>query len=187
MKSNHNTVKLALTAAVSVFLALNAPQAFAAGAHDDGHGKASPTGKAGKASDVTRTIKVMMGDNFYDMESLSVKGGETIRFQIKNTGSFVHEFSIGTKAMHAGHNKEMMRMMEHGALEADRINHDKMKMDMGGGKTMQHNDPNSTLLEPGKSSEIIWNFPKDAVAELEFACNVPGHYEAGMVGKVHFK
>ena len=70
-------------------------------------------------------------------------------------------------------------MMEHGVLEPDRINHDKMKM--GG---MMHKDPNSVLLEPGKSAEIIWTFPK-AKTKLEFACNVPGHYEAGMVGPVH--
>ena len=76
-------------------------------------------------------------------------------------------------------------MMEHGILEADKINYDMMKMDMGGGKTMEHNDPNSALLEPGKSGEVIWKFTK--AMELEFACNVPGHYEAGMVGKMNVK
>ena len=65
------------------------------------------------------------------------------------------------------------------------IDHDMMKMDMGGGKTMEHNDPNSALLEPGKSGEVIWKFTK--AMELEFACNVPGHYEAGMVGKMNVK
>jgi uncharacterized cupredoxin-like copper-binding protein len=47
---------------------------------------------------------------------------------------------------------------------------------------MEHNDPNSALLEPNKTKEIIWKFNTDA--ELEFACNVPGHYESGMVGKI---
>jgi uncharacterized cupredoxin-like copper-binding protein len=45
-----------------------------------------------------------------------------------------------------------------------------------------HNEPNSLLLEPGKSGEIIWKFPKHA--KLEFACNVPGHYDAGMMGEI---
>jgi uncharacterized cupredoxin-like copper-binding protein len=76
----------------------------------------------------------------------------------------------------------MMMMVEHGALEPDKINRHMMKMDMGGGKTMEHNDPNSVLLEPGESGEIVWTFAK--TAELEFACNVPGHYDAGMVGKL---
>src|SRR3546814_20785077 len=94
---------------------------------------------------------------------------------------FVHEFNIGTPAMHAAHQEEMMMMVEHGALEPDKINRNLMKMDMGGGKTMEHNDPNSVLLEPGGSSEIVWTFTK--TAELEFACTVPGHYASGMAAK----
>jgi uncharacterized cupredoxin-like copper-binding protein len=45
---------------------------------------------------------------------------------------------------------------------------------------MEHDDPNSVLLEPGKSAQIVWTFPSDTA--LDFACNVPGHYEAGMQG-----
>ena len=29
---------------------------------------------------------------------------------------------------------------------------------------------------------IIWKFSKDIA--LEMACNIPGHYESGMVGKI---
>src|SRR3546814_3359008 len=80
---------------------------------------------------------------------------------------------------------EMMMMVDHGVLEPDRINRERMKMDMGGGMTMEHDDPNSLLLEPGKSGEIVWTFTK--AMELEFACNVPGHYDAGMVGTMSVK
>ena len=90
--------------------------------------------------------------------------------------------TLATAKMHAGHRKEMMTMVEHGILEPDRINHAKMKMDMGNGQTMEHDDPNSVLLASGESAEIIWTFPKDA--KLEFACNVPGHYQSGMVGDI---
>lgn len=186
MKTRRTFGTLGVVSAVSAYIALTASGAFVNGAHGGVLGSVSPIGKAGKASDATRTVTVVMHDNYYDMEDLLVQGGETIRFVIKNAGEFVHEFNIGTKAMHAGHAKEMMMMMEHGALEPDRINHDRMKMDMGNGKTMQHDDPNSVLLEPGKSAEIIWKFPEDDVVQLEFACNVPGHYEAGMAGSVRF-
>ena len=94
--------------------------------------------------------------------------------------SLVHEFNIGTPAMHAAHQDEMMMMVEHGVLKADRI-------DRAAGKAMQasmghgaHKDPNSVLLEPGETGEVVWTFPKDGM--LEFACNVPGHYQAGMAG-----
>jgi uncharacterized cupredoxin-like copper-binding protein len=151
-----------------------------------GHGKMhSPNatiGTPGKKSNVTRSIEIKITDNRYSPEEITVKKGETIRFVLKNDGAFVHEFNIGTAQMHKGHRKEMMMMVEHGALEPDRINHARMKMDMGGGKTMEHNAPNSVLLEPKKSKEIIWKFDTDG--KLEFACNVPGHYESGMVGKI---
>jgi len=153
------------------------------GGHGGGHGNAA--GEPGKASEVTRTLDIDMTDNRYSTEEIAVKAGETLRFVVRNKGELVHEFNIGTPAMHEGHQKEMMMMVDHGVLEADKINHDKMKMDMGGGKTMEHNDPNSALLEPGKSKEIVWKFSKTGT--FEFACNVPGHYDAGMVGDVQVK
>ncbi|WP_114099919.1 cupredoxin domain-containing protein, partial [Thalassospira profundimaris] len=95
-----------------------------------GHGaQTTNIGAPGKVADVTRTIQVTMEDNFFDMETIEVRAGETVRFEIVNKGEFVHEFNIGTAAMHADHQKEMMMMMEHGALEADKINMDMMEMD----------------------------------------------------------
>lgn len=164
---------------------LGATAAVAGGAHTGGHGTQLEIGRPADATKATRTVNVVMKDNLYEPESVSVRTGETIRFVIKNEGEFVHEFNIGTPAMHAAHQEEMMMMVEHGALEPDKLNRAKMKMDMGGGKTMDHNDPNSVLLEPGESAEIVWTFTK--TADLEFACNVPGHYDSGMVGKLSIK
>jgi len=158
--------------------------ASASGSHGDEHAPKTSIGEAGQKSDVTRTIEITMGDSYFEPENISIKKGETIRFVVKNDGDFVHEFNIGTAAMHANHQKEMMMMMEHGALEADKINHKMMKMDMGDGKSMQHDDPNSVLLEPSKSAEVIWKFGEKT--KLEFACNVPGHYESGMMGEIRF-
>lgn len=199
---NTTSFRAALLAAAATF-ALSTG-AFAAGEHGGGHGSGGPdsagkmmpkaghggghsnaAGEPGKASEATRTLNIEMTDNRYSTEEITVKAGETIRFVIRNTGELVHEFNIGTAAMHKVHQKEMAMMAEHGALEADRINHAKMKMDMGGGKTMEHNDPNSALLEPGKSAKIVWKFSQ--AGNFEFACNVPGHYDAGMVGKLDVK
>ena len=171
--------------ALATVLALSSAIALASGTHKGHHGENSAVGAPGDAAEVSRTIDVKMFDNYYEPEEISVKKGETVRFKIVNAGEFVHEFNIGTAAMHAEHQEEMMMMVEHGVLEADKINHDMMKMDMGNGKTMEHNDPNSALLAPTESGEIIWKFTDDA--ELEFACNVPGHYASGMMGNVHFE
>src|SRR3546814_20478253 len=107
-----------------------------------------------------------MKDNLYEPEAVSVRTGETIRFVIKNQGEFVHEFNIGTPEMHAAHQEEMMMMVEHGAPEPDKINRDKMKMDMGGAKTMEHNDPTSVHLETGETAEIVWKFTKTPAREI---------------------
>ncbi|MCB1744729.1 MAG: cupredoxin family protein [Gammaproteobacteria bacterium] len=182
--------------------ALSAPL-YAAGSHAGGHGHGQSSmhgdghhdkgghhdfgaaGQPGKSEDVSRTIEITLFDNYYEPEKVTVSAGETVRFRVTNRGQLVHEFNIGVPAMHREHQKEMLEMMQHGALLPDRIDHERMKMDMGGGKTMQHDDPNSVLLEPGKSGEVIWKFTN--AATIEFACNVPGHYEAGMVGRFHFE
>ncbi len=123
-----------------------------------------------------------MFDNYYEPESLSLKEGETVRFIIHNKGALVHEFNIATAEMHVAHRPEMMMMVEHGVLKGDRIDHSAakaMQKSMGHG---MHKEGNSVLLEPGKSGEIVWTFPQHT--KLQFACNVPGHYESGMQGDI---
>lgn len=157
------------------------------GGHGHGHGNAA-IGEPGKAAEASRTVTIVMGDNYYEPERIEVSAGETIRFIVQNKGEFLHEFNIATPEMHAAHQKEMAVMFEHGMLTPTRIDHEMMKMDhskMGMSHSMQHDDPNSVLLEPGQSGELVWKFPSSGT--LEFACNIPGHYETGMVGAVQFR
>lgn len=168
---------------LAVVLSAAVATAHAAGTGGHGHGKKmADTGQPGDAAKASRTIEVQMFDNYYEPESLSIKEGETVRFIIHNKGALVHEFNIATAEMHVAHQPEMMMMVQHGVLKGDRIDHDAakaMQASMGHG---MHKEPNSVLLEPGKSGEIVWTFPKHA--ELQFACNVPGHYDAGMQGDI---
>lgn len=185
MSKTKYLTKTAVVSMVAAASMLAMAQSWASGSHSGGHGHGAMIGQAGDPKQASRTVEIKMGDNFFEPEAITVKASETVRFKVTNGGQFVHEFNIGTAAMHAAHQKEMMMMMEHGALQPDKIDHQRMKMDMGNGKTMQHNDPNSILLEPGKSGEVVWKFSSGG--QVEFACNVPGHYDAGMVGKFHFK
>lgn len=178
MKNTFNSFAVIALAVAS--LTILPSTVHAAGKHGAGH--ATKIGSPGKAENATRTITIIMYDNYYEPEGLDIKEGETVRFVIENKGELVHEFNIATGDMHKAHAPEMMMMMEHGVLEADKINWDaakKMQASMGHG---MHNEPNSVLLEPGKSGEIIWTFPSHA--KLEFACNIPGHYDAGMMGNI---
>ena len=142
-------------------------QVFAGGSRDHSHDQATNIGRPGKTTEVNQTVLVTMYDHYYKPKLLSFKEGETVRFVIKNDGSFVHEFSIATTIIHKAHEPEMLMLVEHGVLEPDKINWDiakAMQKSMGHG---MHNEPNSVLLEPGKMGEIIWLFPKNI--ELEFA------------------
>ena len=139
-------------------------------------------GEKGKLSEVSRTIEIKMYDNYYEPKEIKIKKGETIKFIVHNYGELVHEFNIATKEMHIKHQPEMMKMVEHEILLADRIDKEKMKEMAKKDHSMAHSHSNSVLLEPNEINEIIWKF--STTANLEAACNVPGHYEAGMVADI---
>ena len=139
-------------------------------------------GEPGHLNEVDRTIEIKMFDNYYEPNQIDIKKGETIKFVVKNMGELVHEFNIATKEMHIKHQPEMARLIEHDILLGDSIDHAKMKEMSKKDHSLGHKHANSVMLEPNKTGEIIWKFSKDIA--LEMACNIPGHYESGMVGPI---
>lgn len=118
-------------------------------------------GRPGDPSAVDRTIRIEARDIEYSRERIQVRAGETVRFVVTNSGAIEHDFTIGTPAMHRAHQEEMKEMMHSGSMET-------------------HDDGNAIMLKPGETKELVWRFAN--AQNLEFACNVPGHYEAGMKG-----
>ena len=139
-------------------------------------------GEKGNSADVSKVITVKMYDNYYEPSKFEIKKNQTIKFIVYNYGEFVHEFNIATKKMHLKHQPEMMKMVENEILLANRIDKKKMKELSKKDHSMSHSHSNSVLLEPNQRGEIIWKFNTDA--ELEAACNVPGHYQSGMIAKI---
>ena len=139
-------------------------------------------GEKGKLSEVNRTIEIKMYDNYFEPNEIIIKKGETIKFIVSNYGELVHEFNIATKEMHIKHQPEMMKMVENQILLADKIDKKKMKEMAKKDHSMAHSHSNSVLLEPNEIGEIIWKFSTNT--NLEAACNVPGHYEVGMVADI---
>jgi uncharacterized cupredoxin-like copper-binding protein len=139
-------------------------------------------GTQGKNDDVTRVIKIKMYDNYFEPNSFNFKAEETVRFEVENFGELVHEFNIANAMMHKKHQPEMQKMVENEILFGDSIDRVKMakmaKMD----KSMSHQHSNSVLLEPKEKKKLIWKFSK--AQNIEIACNVPGHYDVGMIAKV---
>jgi uncharacterized cupredoxin-like copper-binding protein len=124
----------------------------------NGHG--AEFGKPGDAKKVSRTIEVGMGDDMrFTPADIKVKQGETIKFVARNHGALEHEFVLGT----------MKELKEHAAL-------------MRKSPEMEHDDPNAVSVAPGNTGTLIWRFTK--AGTFDFACLVPGHFEAGMVGKI---
>ena len=142
-------------------------------------------GSLGKVNEVDRTIEVVMYDNYYEPSTFNIKSGETIKFEVINAGELVHEFNIANAMMHKKHQPEMEKMVENEILLANSIDKDKMRKMAKMDKTMGHSHSNSVLLEPNEKGDIIWKF--ENAMNIEIACNVPGHYQIGMIAKVDIK
>jgi len=126
-------------------------------------GHAAALGQPGKKSEVTRTINVDMNDTMrFNPAKINVKKGETIRFVVKNGGLVRHEMVFGSIPELKAHAEQMRKFPE-----------------------MEHDDPNQVQVDPGKTGELIWKFSK--AGTFDFACLQPGHFEAGMAGKVSVK
>ena len=142
--------------------------ALPASAH--GPGQAMSGGKPGDAGRAARTVEIVATDNAFSLKSLQVRDGETVRFVIRNDGFEAHEFLIGTAHEHAEHLVMMKAMIE-------------QQKKSGRATTMDHHDSGITVL-PGETATLVWTFAR--AADLQFACDMPGHYEDGMHGVVSF-
>ena len=117
-------------------------------------------GREGDPKKVTRSIGVDMNDTMrFSPSTLEVKRGEVVRFQVKNSGKVMHEMVLGT----------MQELKEHAEL---------MRKHPG----MEHDEPYMAHVAPGKTERIVWHFTR--VGEFYYGCLVPGHFEAGMIGRI---
>lgn len=117
-------------------------------------------GISGDPTKVTRTIRIDMRDTMrFFPDLINIKQGETIRFEVLNSGKVLHEMVIGTKQELDAH-AEMMKKHPN----------------------MEHDEAYMAHVDPGQKGEIVWLFNREG--EFEFACLIPGHYEAGMRGKI---
>jgi uncharacterized cupredoxin-like copper-binding protein len=115
---------------------------------------------AARPSVAGRTIQIEMTDEMrFTPSQIRVKRGETVRFVVANKGQVMHEMVIGT----------MDDLKEHAAHMKKHPN-------------MEHTEANMAHVAPGRSGEIVWQFSKSG--EVYFGCLVPGHFDAGMIGKV---
>ncbi|MFY8125018.1 MAG: cupredoxin domain-containing protein [Hydrogenophaga sp.] len=138
--------------------------------HKDHHQAAGPVvkeqkpwGIAADAKDAQRTITIRMSDDMrFAPKHLDVKLGQTLRLRAENKGKVMHELVIGTPSELAAH-AEMMKKHSN----------------------MEHDEPYMAHVSPGKASDIVWTFNREG--DFEFACLLPGHFEAGMRGTIRVR
>lgn len=163
MKKLHVLTLAALVAASSAALAHGDEAHAKPRKFDASKVEATDFGQEGDPKKVSRTIKVDMADNMrFTPAELTVKRGETVRFVVHNDGKLLHEMVLGTQKALAEHAELMKKFPD-----------------------MEHADPSIAHVKPGKRGEIVWQFTK--AGEFQFACLQPGHFEAGMVGKLTVK
>ncbi|MBS0507235.1 MAG: cupredoxin family protein [Proteobacteria bacterium] len=127
-----------------------------------GHAPTAPQqqawGIAGQAGKATRTITLRMTDDMrFTPAHFEVKRGETVRLRVENKGQVLHEVVLGTQAS----------LDEHAAM---------MRQHPG----MEHGEAYMSHVKPGRKDDLVWNFNR--AGSFDFACLIPGHFEAGMRG-----
>ena len=151
------------TLASTALLAATGP-VLAGPGHATSHGpvkkEQTDWGIAGDAKAAKRTVQITMLDSMrFSPDTITAKLGETIRFTMKNPGTLGHELVIGTQAA----------LDEHAAL-------------MVKFPGMEHDEPYMAHVGAGHKGSIVWTFNRPG--SFAFACLIPGHYQAGMVGKI---
>lgn len=123
-------------------------------------------GEPGDPKKPNRVIEITMregsGTMSYEPNHIEVKKGEQITFVLLNAGALAHEFLLDSFENNAKHKLEMQKNPE-----------------------MEHDDPNGKRVDSKNDAKILWRFTK--AGTFEFACLIPGHYEAGMKGTIVVK
>jgi uncharacterized cupredoxin-like copper-binding protein len=123
-------------------------------------------GEAVDPATADRAVEVDALDTMaFEPGTIEVAVGEAITFVVTNRGEAVHEFTLGDEEAQRAHADEMA---EGGAHDDEHA--------VGGAVG------NTITLQPGETKELAWWF--DHAGTVEYACHVPGHYEAGMHGQI---
>ncbi|WP_064607593.1 copper-resistant cuproprotein CopI [Photobacterium sp. J15] len=122
----------------------------------------SAVGMPAKGAKPDKVVHVILSDDMKITfkKELNIEPNDVVQFVVMNTGKIDHEFSIGSAEEQLKH-REMMRNMPAGHA---------------------HDSGSTVTVKPGKAKQLLWHFHGDN--NVEFACNIPGHAEAGMVKKI---
>ncbi|MCG9781641.1 copper-binding protein [Vibrio brasiliensis] len=122
----------------------------------------SDVGMPAKGAKPDKVVHVLLTDDMKIRfkKEVKIEPNDVVQFVVLNTGKIDHEFTIGSEKEQVEH-REMMKIMSAGHM---------------------HDSGNSVTVKPGKAKQLLWHFHGDN--QVEFACNIAGHAEAGMIKKI---
>lgn len=108
-----------------------------------------------------KVVHVLLNDDMTIKfkKEVKIEPNDVVQFVVMNLGKIDHEFTIGSATEQLEHREMMKKMPNH-----------------------MHDSGNAITVQPGKAKQLLWHFHGDSA--VEFACNIPGHAEAGMVKKI---
>ena len=142
-------------------------------AHGENHGSGAaagpvvkeqkPWGIAADAKEARRSIEIRMTDDMrFTPSHIDVREGDIVRLRAVNNGKVMHEIVIGTPEELKAHADLMKKHPD-----------------------MEHEEPYMAHVSPGQRGDVVWHFNRPG--DFEFACLIPGHFEAGMRGTIRVK
>ena len=142
---------------IAAALAAVALASGAAYAHEPGE---TTIGVPGDPAAAARAVAIVMSDDMrFAPATVMAPRNATLKLVIRNAGKLRHEFMLGTQKELEEHAKLMQRF-----------------------PGMEHDEPNAVTVDPGRTRTLLWKFTTPGT--VYFGCLQPGHYEAGMRGKV---
>lgn len=117
-------------------------------------------GAPADSAQADRTIEIKAEDSLtFDPNEITVDAGETITFNVVNSGNLAHDFTIGDEATQEAHETEMVEMAKNGEM-------------------MMHDEANAMSVPAGETKELTWHFTEAGTVLI--GCHQPGHYAGGM-------
>lgn len=117
--------------------------------------------EAGTPGDSVRTVTATLSDDMaIQLSESDFAVGDTVRFEVTNSGASPHEFYLGDAEAQEHHAEEMA--------------------DMDGEE--MHDEEDGIAVEPGATETLEYTFER--AGEILAGCHEPGHYEAGMVASM---
>ncbi len=131
----------------------------------------SGAGQEAHSHTAPKTIEVKAREMAFAPSAFAVRAGERISLHFENEGRVLHDWTLvpdgGSKVRPAQGHAHKSEDSPHGS--------DGHRHSVGPGQL-------HVMAEPGRTARL--DFEIAAPGEYEFFCSVPGHREAGMVGRI---